>query len=62
MKIEVINDWQFLFSPHAIGGRFAAFTFFNLSWVSKRVGTDEYPMGGLNIVVLGLGLNIKGDK
>ena len=59
MRISLINDWQYLFNPHAIGGRFAAFTFFNICYMNPKVfeGTD-FDGGGVHITVMGLGITI----
>ncbi len=54
MVIKVINDWQYLFSKHAVGGRFACFTFFHVSFMNM----DEPLIDGFSVIVLGLGVRI----
>lgn len=57
--IKFVNDWQYLFKPWALGGRFAAFTFFNLSYMNKKLDTDDLKVGGFTLVILGLGVSIR---
>jgi hypothetical protein len=58
MKISFVNDWRFLFSKDAIGGRFAAFTLIHMGYM--RVGIVE--VDGFTILLLGLGLRIKRNR
>lgn len=59
MSIKFINDWRYLFSKDAIGGRFSVFTPIMISYLSIEMQDSEYDLDGLTIVVLGLGLKIR---
>lgn len=56
--MKLINDWKYLFNEHAIGGRFANFTFIHISWFN--VGLEE--VDGLSFILLGLGIRIGGQN
>lgn len=54
LRFKLINDWRSLFKPHAIGGRLASFTLFNISYM--RVGIPI--VDGFTITILGIGMRI----
>jgi hypothetical protein len=54
MVVKTINDWRYLFSKHAIGGRFVSFTFFHVSFMK----TGEPLIDGFTVIILGLGVRI----
>lgn len=62
MVIRFINDWQYFFRKTSIGGRFSAFTFFNVAFM--KIG--EPLIDGFTLIIFGLGFRIskrnKGDK
>lgn len=53
-KIRLINDWRYLFKKWAIGGRFSAFTFVQVSYMR----TGEPMIDGFTVVALGLGFTL----
>ena len=60
MKVTWINDWRWLFSKYALGGRFAVFTFFNVSYMD--LGDEDFnelDIDGLSVIILGLGVRIR---
>lgn len=52
--VKFINDWQYLFSEQAIGGRFASFTFFHVSFMK----TGEPLIDGFTVIIFGVGVRI----
>lgn len=60
MRVKVINDWEWLFSKYAVGGRFANFTFIQVGYF--RTGIKDLDVDGLTVVLLGVGLRIRKGK
>ena len=56
MKVRLFNDWRYLFSKNAMGGRFASFTIIHIGYL--RVAIPE--ADGVTIVLLGLGVRVGG--
>lgn len=54
MRIKLLNDWKYLFSKDAIGGRFAAFTFINIGFIKSTFGE----VNGFYFTLMGLGVRI----
>lgn len=54
--MRVINDWKYLFNKNAIGGRFASFTFINISYF--RTDMPDLDIDGWGIIILGIGFRL----
>lgn len=60
MSISLINDWRYLLSANAIGGRFASFSFVMISYLHTGLDEgDELNVDGFVFVILGIGVKIR---
>lgn len=58
MHVTFTNDWKYLFSPWAIGGRFSNFTLIHIAYF--RTGLNI--VDGWSLTVLGLGVRVRFGK